>query len=1352
MTNLTNGVNLFLVGSNGLDTTIPDLSGMTASQLQDIQNNGTGINRQDAESGVYLSLKSTENIDVYILYGNGSTYGWENTQTIDVTDLDFENGHAIAWRNDETLGTAYKIKFVTTDADAEVRLLPIRKVIITDEIRQDGDLSENFLSWYSNNVEQGVVGGIVQTRNFDGYQRQYHDLSSYSIGDTYSFEVEGYVDHAISFVRMVEEFEPTYDYSDSTLKTTISFVIPAGAFNDYDTTLDVWHTWWSIGDIPPSPFKMTIGIDKTSHDFNRSFALCLQDDNQIYDFSVDWGDGSPIENFKNGDLILWSQAYAPNHQNGISHSAVLGDMPVQFESTLKYVQHSYLNDGDYQIQITGLMPSLAFGIPLEFDLNTWPTSTDDQNVERARTLDWNGIAIGNIPSQEDLMLIKTKALIKSVDQWGDILFTDFSHAFARCYNLQITATDYPKLGADSSLSHMFAYCYGLSDIANSIPSWRTENVKYLDHMFLMAINIDLDLSTKMYQLLDENENLLGEWQAWNTENVEDFSGMFAGGKTSWGRHKFDNDSITNWNVGSSINMSYMFYYSEFNQDLDLAYHAANTNGNENAYESWSWRGSEAYLFLSAMFKNSLFNSSINNWIFPTGSVSAAEMFMDNPVYNQPLKSHRTSLSSGPFSNPMGYYKPFETTYIIHAYSMFENATAFNQDLTTWFPVASNSYVTNNLTPKLTSAYKMFKGATSFNNGDSNANMTWNMPSCTKFDSMFHNATSFNGNVEGFVVSGGTHFNSMFKNATSFSGTNGGYPFGKYNTSTGWDTGNGERFDSMFEGCSSLDISEWHLNMTSGHAAARLFKNCSNLRHLHFTFSNWGNGSTTGFGVTPIFRDPTSARFFLDFLKGCSKLTQSAMEGILAKLNNDLPDLNLYTFTHTPYINGGVSYDGYLETLPVQWRDSEAQSDRDGLVAKGWWVNDNGIDTVIPDEPWLMTFPAWRNPWNEASTAGSVLTSPFGIKTVDYGDGNGSSFINMDNYTVEIHEVVDGDGNVYPNTSFQVDHVLSSASDPNSTSVYGTLYLQVGTHDFYYGYNNSLALIPRLKVTNNATGREQIHSVTIRTIENITPEWGTLNNGLHSVWNILNTRGYGAPDVLSNSSISSTSPSPLLGTSGAGNSNWMHASGGNIPYVTIAEKWFDRYVRGSYSGNTYGDVYVFDLYHSDLHDNGSIGANSNEDLNFEIKKVTRRWGHWKYTGSLWTSNQTHPYEGGYFRKVSLVDSSMASKISSHGNALETDVTAMFRLVDKNVTQHGTRWGDHKYVEYIGPRLKDQVGAGGTWPKKHDNKSSSKWRRAVEYEIEINIKDAASTSGATRNGSLSKSYKVSLVLMDMGVPGV
>jgi surface protein len=119
---------------------------------------------------------------------------------------------------------------------------------------------------------------------------------------------------------------------------------------------------------------------------------------------------------------------------------------------------------------------------------------------------------------------------------------------------------------------------------------------------------------------------------------------------------------------------------------------------------------------------------------------------------------------------------WDTSAVTDMNNMFNGATSFNQDISLWVvsSVTDMSFMFNDATQfnadlsgwvvsSVTSMQRMLAAATSFNQdiGD------WVVSDVTDMNNMFGGATAFNSDISGWDVSGVTQMNQMFFNATSF---------------------------------------------------------------------------------------------------------------------------------------------------------------------------------------------------------------------------------------------------------------------------------------------------------------------------------------------------------------------------------------------------------------------------------------------------------------------------------------------------------------------------------------------------------------------------------------------------------
>lgn len=160
--------------------------------------------------------------------------------------------------------------------------------------------------------------------------------------------------------------------------------------------------------------------------------------------------------------------------------------------------------------------------------------------------------------------------ILEVAQWGNIQWLSFEGSFAKCINLDITATDSPNLSMATSTSMMFYECNSL--IGNpSFNNWNTSNITNMSHMFASAGNFNQPLGN------------------WDTSKVTNMVWMF---------HylsKF-NQPLLNWDVSKVTNMDHMFHIcTDFNQPLN------------------SWNVSNVTSMRSILENTAAFNQPLSNW-------------------------------------------------------------------------------------------------------------------------------------------------------------------------------------------------------------------------------------------------------------------------------------------------------------------------------------------------------------------------------------------------------------------------------------------------------------------------------------------------------------------------------------------------------------------------------------------------------------------------------------------------------------------------------------------------------------------------------------------------------------------
>lgn len=382
----------------------------------------------------------------------------------------------------------------------------------------------------------------------------------------------------------------------------------------------------------------------------------------VINFTIDWGDGAPLETFTNASLVG-----APR------------------------ISHTYATPGDYQVKIRGSFPGWDMG-SLSGDAKA--------NANKIISLDQWGTSKWR--SMENAFYYAENMVAKYADQPDTSLVTNMHQAFAfarkfngrinfntgnvekmssvfheaNAFNSPITFSDTSKV---TNMSGMFLGAVNFNQPIN----FNTTNVTNMGSMFQRTtrFNQPLQLDTqnvtnmiRMFQQSGFNQPL-----NFNTAKVQDMSSMFMSAPKFNQPLNFDTISVKNMSAMFSnspqnsplnfsdtsqvTNMSMMFHLSKFNQPLNFDTRSVTT--------------------MDSMFSNSAFNQPIN--FNGQNLVSTKKMFAGNRTFNSTVTlSNTTKLNdvSGMFSQAVRFNQPitFSTSAVTNVSEMFKEATAFNQDL------------------------------------------------------------------------------------------------------------------------------------------------------------------------------------------------------------------------------------------------------------------------------------------------------------------------------------------------------------------------------------------------------------------------------------------------------------------------------------------------------------------------------------------------------------------------------------------------------------------------------------------------------------------------------------------------
>lgn len=388
-----------------------------------------------------------------------------------------------------------------------------------------------------------------------------------------------------------------------------------------------------------------------------------------------------------------------------------------------------------------------------------------------------------------------KGNLKTVEQWGDTVWSTMNSAFSGCSNLVINATDAPDLSQVTDMSNMFQDAVVMNQ---SINHWDVSNVTNMSYMFKDAIsfnqlidNWDVSNVIDMMSMFENAESFNQSLNNWNVSNVTSMNGMF-------GNCDMFNQPLNNWNVSGVAFMAGMFGGTKaFNQPLN------------------DWDVSNV-ITMSGMFAGCVFNQPLDNWNV-SNVTDMRFMFERNEIFNQPLNNWDTSsvtqMSSmfwkcNAFNQPLNNWN---VSNVIGMNSMFLNAEVFNQPLNNWD-------VSN-----VEEMMSMFAGTIAFNQ----ALNSWDVSNVKFMMAMFGNTRAFNQPLNNWDVSNVVNMSDMFTNAEVFN-----QPLNNWDVSNvtdmtrmffrthvfdqplnNWDVSNVYNMESMFAESTSFnqDLSDWNFN-------------------------------------------------------------------------------------------------------------------------------------------------------------------------------------------------------------------------------------------------------------------------------------------------------------------------------------------------------------------------------------------------------------------------------------------------------------------------------------------------------------------------------------------------------------
>ena len=388
-------------------------------------------------------------------------------------------------------------------------------------------------------------------------------------------------------------------------------------FSNHSEALDsdAFITTWKVsGDSDGRTVKIPVYKNSYKHKIN----------NAAYNYTIDWGDGSPIE-AKSGYV-------SPSH--------------------------TYANDGEYDIKIEGDFPGMTF--------------SDEPRSQGRRTYYSDAF-----PDNDDRASESMGRKILFIKQWGKIKWQSMMGMFFNAYEMTGRYTDSPDTSEVKSMNSMFRNAMKFNSPVNFDTSkvedmgemfknansfnqpvnFDTQNVENMGEMFIYApsfnqpLNFNTSKVTNMYGML-RHAKAFNHPVNFDTRNVESMSMMFSVAEAFNQPVNFDTSKVTNmggmfigatsFNQPINFNTSSVYYINEMFKNATSFNYPVNLSDTSRVN------------YFSSMFEGATsFNQPIN--FNTSNATNFGNMFKNATSFNQDISNidFSVALKRGQYDDGMG---------------------------------------------------------------------------------------------------------------------------------------------------------------------------------------------------------------------------------------------------------------------------------------------------------------------------------------------------------------------------------------------------------------------------------------------------------------------------------------------------------------------------------------------------------------------------------------------------------------------------------------------------------------------------------------------------------------------------
>ncbi len=351
------------------------------------------------------------------------------------------------------------------------------------------------------------------------------------------------------------------------------------------------------------------------------------DNGEVYNYTIDWGDGNAPE----------------TNQTGTA-------------------QHTYTTKGIYTVTITGDFPRIAGANSLLLSIEQWGNNawtSFEKAFQGARSMQINATDVPNLSgvTSTAAMFENCAAFNSDISNWDVSGITDMTGMFrnATTFNQNLTGWDVSSV---TNMTSMFEQAYAFN---GNISNWNVSNVTDMSRMFNNARAFNSDISqwnvsnlttmVSMFNYATEFNVDISQWQVGNVTSL----------RTTFTRAESFNQNIGGWDVSKVTDMSGTFTLAtSFNQDIS------------------GWDVSAVTDMSSLFSEATAFNQDIGNW--QVGNVTSLNStFSKAEAFNQDISGWDVSnvtFMSTTFSDAKSFDQSlgdWDITSVTSMNSMLNNA-------------------------------------------------------------------------------------------------------------------------------------------------------------------------------------------------------------------------------------------------------------------------------------------------------------------------------------------------------------------------------------------------------------------------------------------------------------------------------------------------------------------------------------------------------------------------------------------------------------------------------------------------------------------------------------------------------